>query len=217
MDFDLDNFRMRFLKFTQMAYELLPKIDNPKILDVGCGSGVPTLELAKLSNGNIIGIDIDKLSLEKFRKKLNQSKFKHKISIKEISMVKNDFPDENFDIIWSEGAFNIIGFKKAIKICHRILKKEGFLVLFETVNDLEYNIETFKLNGFKIVDKVILPADIWITDYFNPLKEQIKKIDHKVLNTEQIKELKKAKRDLKWVENATPEELLCGFYIFLKK
>ena len=216
MGFDLDNIRRSFLKYTRMAYKLLPKINNPKILDIGCGSGVPTLELAILSNGNLTGIDIDKLSLEKFRKKLNQSEFKTKVSIKQVSLENNDFPNENFDIIWSEGAFHIIGFNKAIKICHRILKKGGFLVLFEAMNGIETSMEVIKSNEFILENKIILPDDIWITDYFNPVKELIKKVDHKALNVKQIKEFKRAKKDLKWVEHASQEELACGFYIFIK-
>ncbi|MFX1274477.1 MAG: class I SAM-dependent methyltransferase [Promethearchaeota archaeon] len=216
MGFNLDNIRMTFLKYTRMAYKLLPKINNPKILDVGCGSGIPTLELAKLSNGNIIGIDIDKSSLEKFKKKMNQSEFNYKISIKQMSLLDNDFPDENFDIIWSEGAFSIIGFKKAIKICHRLLKKGKFLVIFEAVNGVEYNMELINSTGFKLVDKILLPDDIWITNYFEPIKEMIKEINYKELTPDQVKELKKAKKDLHWVKNATPKELESAFYTFMR-
>jgi len=47
---------------------LLPKYLNPHILDVGCGSGIPAMELAKLSSGHITGIDIDQPSLDRFKK-----------------------------------------------------------------------------------------------------------------------------------------------------
>lgn len=47
------------LDYTRNAYHMLPRIDQPRILDVGCGRGDPTLELAKLSDGEIIGVDID--------------------------------------------------------------------------------------------------------------------------------------------------------------
>jgi len=217
MDFDLDDFRKMFLKYTRMAYELLPNIENPNILDVGCGSGIPTLELAKLSNGNIIGIDIDKYSLEKFRKKLDRSEYKHKISIKQISLLDTNYTDEIFDIIWSEGAIHIIGFKKAFQICYRLLKKQRFLVVFEAVKEVEYNLELIKSKGFELVNKVLLPDTIWITDYFNPVKNLIQKINYKELHPDQVRELKRAKNDLKWVKNADPKELISAFYIFMKK
>ena len=58
LEINADQLRLTFLKYTKKAFEMLPQINKPRILDIGCGSGVPTLELARLSNGEIIGIDI---------------------------------------------------------------------------------------------------------------------------------------------------------------
>ena len=46
-EIDRDRFREPLLKYTRKAFQLLPKLDKPRILDVGCGSGVPTIELAR--------------------------------------------------------------------------------------------------------------------------------------------------------------------------
>ena len=46
-------------KYTRKAFEFLPKINKPRILDIGCGGGVPTTELANLSDGKIIALDND--------------------------------------------------------------------------------------------------------------------------------------------------------------
>ena len=51
-----DLVRKRLNKYTKKAFHLLPELDKPRILDIGCGSGVPTMELARLSNGEIIGL-----------------------------------------------------------------------------------------------------------------------------------------------------------------
>ena len=48
-------------KYTQKAFEMMPVIKQPRILDIGCGPGMQTIKLEKLSNGKIIGIDIFKL------------------------------------------------------------------------------------------------------------------------------------------------------------
>jgi len=45
-------------KYTRQAFHMLPRLDEPRILDIGCGPGASTLELARLSQGEIIGIDI---------------------------------------------------------------------------------------------------------------------------------------------------------------
>lgn len=56
-----DSSRKLLVKYTREAFKLLPRLDKSRILDVGCGSGIPTIELAKLSKGNLVGIDIDQV------------------------------------------------------------------------------------------------------------------------------------------------------------
>ncbi len=61
--------RERLKKYTRQAFRMLPEFTNPTILDIGCGSGIPTLELARLTQGEILGIDIDQIALDKFKQK----------------------------------------------------------------------------------------------------------------------------------------------------
>ena len=46
---DEDIIREGLSKYTRKAFQVLPKLDKPCILDIGCGSGVPTIELAKIT------------------------------------------------------------------------------------------------------------------------------------------------------------------------
>ena len=64
-----DLIRKRLIKYTRKAFRVLPKFDKPRILDIGCGTGVPTLELARLTNGEITGLDIDEEQLGRLLKK----------------------------------------------------------------------------------------------------------------------------------------------------
>ena len=67
-----EQLRRNFLKYTRIAFDSLPKIQNPNVLDLGCGSGLITIELASLTNGNISSIDIDQTLLNE----LNTNKMK---------------------------------------------------------------------------------------------------------------------------------------------
>lgn len=38
-----DKIRKRLLKYTRKAFRMLPQMEKPRILDIGCGSGIPTI------------------------------------------------------------------------------------------------------------------------------------------------------------------------------
>jgi len=53
-ELDIEGLRGAFLEYTREAYLSIPPIVEPRIVDVGCGTGQPTLELARLSSGEIV-------------------------------------------------------------------------------------------------------------------------------------------------------------------
>lgn len=126
-EIDLDRFRERLLKYTRKAFRLLPELDKPRILDVGCGSGVPTLELARLSEGEVVGIDIDQTLLDRLNRKIEREGLSNRVQTKKCSMFKMGFADESFDIIWAEGSLPVIGFERGLKEWRRLLKPGWFL------------------------------------------------------------------------------------------
>ncbi|MFC2121646.1 class I SAM-dependent methyltransferase, partial [Bacteroidota bacterium] len=76
-----DNCRKGLLKYLSKAISIIPIIDKPKILDVGCGSGVPTLLLADKFNGNITAVDSDKKSINKLAEKVKELNLSNRITI----------------------------------------------------------------------------------------------------------------------------------------
>ena len=64
-----DKCRRNLNKYTIKAFLSIPKIDNPLILDMGCGTGVPTLALGEICNGNIYAVDSDNSCLFWFKEK----------------------------------------------------------------------------------------------------------------------------------------------------
>ena len=91
---------------------MLPKLYKPHILDIGCGSGIPTIELAKLSNGGVIGLDVSQPLLDRLTRKIKEAGLSNRVKTLKCSMFDMPFPDESFDIIWSEGSIFIVGFKE---------------------------------------------------------------------------------------------------------
>jgi len=102
-----DLVRARLCKFTRKAFQLLPRLYSPYILDVGCGSGVSIMELAKLRNCRIVALDVDEHALNRLDAKIKKAGLSHRVSTLKCSMLDMKFPNDSFDIIWAEGSIYI--------------------------------------------------------------------------------------------------------------
>ena len=212
---NIDEFRGVFLKYTKKAFEMLPKINEPYILDIGCGKGLPTLELARLSDGTIIGIDIDQDALDQFRIKIEKQELSDRIKIMNKSLYETGFPKEQFDILWEEGVLHLLDIKKSLKECFRILKPEGYLVSFETIKWMDHSLEQFPRYGFQLVDHFLLPEKYWWTNYYSLLEERIKELYQKYKSSKELESLKSHEREIAMVKK-NPKEFDCGYYISQK-
>jgi ubiquinone/menaquinone biosynthesis C-methylase UbiE len=199
---DRDIVRGRMLKYTRKAFRMLPKLDKPRILDIGCGSGVPTMELARLGQGQVIGIDIDQPALDKLNRKISEAGFSDRVQAVNCSILDMVFPDESFDIIWSEGSIFVIGFKRGIQEWKRFLKPNGFMVIHDEKGNVEEKLEQISKCGYKLLGHFILSEDTWWTDYFAPLEKLIAKSQTSYTDDPHtLEELNQAQRELKMFKN----------------
>lgn len=181
-------------EYTAKAFRMLPKIENPRILDVGCGPGGPTLELARLSQGQVIGMDTHQPYLDRLAQKIKDAGLNDQVKAVKGSMFEMEFPDQSFDIIWAEGSIYIIGFERGLKEWRRFLKTNGFLVVHEMtwlrpdppqeiydywgslypgICTVAQNIKRIAACGYDLIGHFTLPEDAWWTAYYEPLEERI--------------------------------------------
>ena len=168
-----DLVRGRLIKYTREAYRMLPILDKPRILDIGCGSGVATMELARLTQGEIIGIDIDQPALDKFTRKVEEGGLTDRVQVINCSMFDMDFADESFDIIWSEGSIYAIGFERGLREWRRFLKPGGFMVVHDEQGNVKEKLEQISDCGYELLGYFILSKETWWTEYFAPLEKLI--------------------------------------------
>jgi len=170
-----DGIRKHLLKYTRKAFRMLPHVDNPRILDIGCGSGFPTLELVKLSRGDVTGIDIDRPALDTFTKAIRAEGLTGRVRAIHCSMFDMDFAEESFDIIWSEGSIYVTGFEKGLQEWKRLLKPGGFMVVHDEQGDVPAKLETISRYSFELLGYFLLSTETWRTDYFVPLEKLVQK------------------------------------------
>jgi ubiquinone/menaquinone biosynthesis C-methylase UbiE len=176
---------------------MLPLIEKPLILDIGCGSGISTLELAKLCNGEIIGIDIDQPALNRFNNNITKAKLTDRVRVLNCSMFDMDFTDESFDIIWSEGSIYTIGFERGLKEWRRLLKRVGYMVIHDEKGNLSEKLEQISSYGYELLGCFTLNEETWWTEYFAPLEQLIVEFHTKHSNdSEIIKELNRAQEEV---------------------
>lgn len=189
--------------YTRRAFEMLPKLDKPRILDIGCGPGGPTMELARISGGDVIGMDTHQPYLDVLEEKIRKAGLSERIKAVNGSMFTMDFPEENFDIIWAEGSIYIIGFKRGLKDWRKFIKPQGFLVVHEMtwlksdppneiadywkrmypgITTIPKNLEIIPRCGYDVLGHFPLPEDAWWEEYYHPLEERINKLRVKYRN-----------------------------------
>ena len=166
-----------------------------QIADIGCGTGASTLLLAQRLNARITAVDFLPEFLEVLEDRAEKRGLAEKIATLNCSMDNLPFDDDEYDIIWSEGAIYNIGFEKGVRDWHRYLKAGGLLVVSEitwlTASrppeiqkywESEYpeidvaasKIGLLEKNGYSPLAYFVLPAHCWLKNYYRPLQDDFK-------------------------------------------
>ena len=180
-----DSLRINLLEFTRKAFNMLPPMENPSILDVGCGTGLVSIELAQMSNGHITAIDTDLPSLIFLQRKIKELDLPHKFSIKQVSLLDLHLLRETFDIIWAEGSIYAIGFERGIRDWKQLLRKDGFLVIHDEDNAIEAKLKAIKAYGYKVIGQIDVSHEEWEERYYKPLLQIL--VTKKLNDSEVIK------------------------------
>jgi len=188
-----DNCRKGLIKHLKKAFSTIPIFDNPVILDIGCGTGVPTLWISDNYSGPITAIDTDADSLEWLQKKIHNKNLQNKITTLNTSFFNFKSKPDYFDVILAEGFLNIVGFERGFPKMIELLKRNRHLIIHDEYKDHEIKCNFITNNHCKVVDTLYLDENIWWDDYYRQLEIEIRSI-----YIDQIKDLFKS--DLKEIE-----------------
>lgn len=179
-----------------------PLADSPelKVLDLGCGNGGQTVELAKRINGKITAVDNYKPFLNELQRRAEKNQLADKIQPQLKDAECLDFNPATFDIIWCEGAIFTIGFKKGLQLFHQLLKPSGLSAITEmtwlTPNppqkcrdflagpcpemaETSTNLKIIAETGYQVVDHFVLTESAWWQNLYTPLEERLKSLREK--------------------------------------
>jgi ubiquinone/menaquinone biosynthesis C-methylase UbiE len=212
---EVEQARGSFLKYTRKAFLKLPRVENPRILDIGCGSGVPTIELAKLSGGEVTGIDIDQSCIEEFNRKIKKENLGNRVKALNLSLSEMKVPDETFDVIWSEGIVGNIGFGTSLKEWFRLIKHGGYVVIHYQVSRVADVLPRTPQLGYSLTDTVALPEDAWWTEFYKSIEKMDMLLKKYAKNANTLKLLNQYKTEMDMVRKNL-SNFSCAFYIMKK-
>jgi ubiquinone/menaquinone biosynthesis C-methylase UbiE len=126
--------------------------EGMSILDVGCGTGLETVRLARLvgSSGNVIGLDASRNLLAEASRRAQGSRLP--IEYREGDIHQLPFPDNYFDVARAERLFlYLTDPRQALAELVRVTKSDGSVYVIEP----DFETQTINLSDRGLVRKVL--------------------------------------------------------------
>jgi len=178
---------------SEMTMKALSFLENPermkRVADLGCGSGGQTIVLAQNTPGTVVGVELIPSFIDILSENANKLKLQERVTGMVGDITKLSFDKEEFDLIWSEGVIDSIGFEKGLSHWNGFLKKGGHVAVTcpswltaerpaevekfwidagSGLDTVESNISVMQKLGFGFVAAFALPEECWTDNYFIP-------------------------------------------------
>ncbi|MBI5251010.1 MAG: class I SAM-dependent methyltransferase [Desulfomonile tiedjei] len=175
-----------------------PNPTKLRILDLGCGNGTQTIQLANHLDGTILAVDNHQPYLDELKRRAEAAGVSEKIRTYLRDMCDLGLEDGSFDLIWSEGAIFVMGFRKGLETCHGLLAAGGGLALSELVwlrpdppaecrqyfadvypviVDNDTNLATIRDCGFEVLGHFSPPESAWLECCYAPMEDRLQSLE----------------------------------------
>jgi SAM-dependent methyltransferase len=177
-----------------------------RVLDVGCGNGTQTLQLATaLPEAAIVALDSYLPFLEELDRRAAAAGVGERIKTVLGDMNEMPFEENSFELIWSEGALFVMGWAAGLTACRRLLVPGGFMAATDmcwfrsdvpeecraffaevhpALTDLPGMLAGVESSGFELLTHFALPPSAWLESYYGPLGERLRMLRESTVDAE---------------------------------
>ncbi|MHB8781352.1 MAG: SAM-dependent methyltransferase [Candidatus Geothermincolia bacterium] len=162
-----------------------------RILDLGCGNGGQTVQLALATAGRITALDNHAPYLEELERRAGEAGVGGRIQTVLGDMRSLDLELGAWDVVWCEGALFVIGFREGLGVCRDLLAPGGgaavsevswfvpdppeecrafFVEVYPEMATVRKNREAIETAGLCSVDEFTFPEASWWESYYRPIR-----------------------------------------------
>ncbi len=181
---------------TARALAMVPEIPAAaEVLDIGCGPGRQTLDLAALlPRARVLGVDAHAGFVEDGVRRAARAGVSDRVRFAVGDMRALDVEPGTFDLLWCEGAAYIMGVEAALAAWRPLLKVGGCLAFTDAVWLTDSAPQTLRTwwqseypgmrtlesgpvrvtdAGYALCGQFVLPEAAWWDDYYKPMESRL--------------------------------------------
>ena len=128
------NFYSEYLKPPYRKYLNFFKsleVKNPEILELCCGMGEFSFDIARITQGKVLAVDISKESIDICNRHLSETG-QEGLKFEVADIEKIELPEKKFDVICMSGSLSYLNLDILLNNVKKWLKPEGRLVVVDT-------------------------------------------------------------------------------------
>jgi SAM-dependent methyltransferase len=170
----------------------------PSVLDLGCGVGGQTFQVAELTGGTIVAVDTHAPWMPLLTRAARERGLARRVRALRSDMASLPLSPGSFDLVWSEGALYNVGVEVGLRICRGLLRPGGYLAFSDAVwrradppaevregFDQDYptmgwTADTVaaieRCEGLELHGHFTLPDEAWWDDFYTPMTARVQEL-----------------------------------------
>lgn len=146
---------------------------DSRLLDLGCGTAVCSLELLRDWHGSLTAVDPDAESIECVRGKARALGLAARVTGIVDGVPSTRIPPGPFDIVLAEGLLNVIGFEPGLREARRHMRPGGSLIIHDELPGREQKLELLRAHGLRLAGSFELTSADWWSGFYRCLDRSI--------------------------------------------